>query len=156
ATQPSPSGPTHATATGVTPTVHNTTVLSLTSTGNDHQWVLGATSSPHCPGGECATLFARSGADSAWTSVGRLPAAAPSGRSGQHDRKVVSQLRFVGTSVTGYDAYAFGPDLLSAHAISGGAGPAQGSWRPATLPVAGQVRALEARGGSVYALVAKG
>jgi hypothetical protein len=156
ATQPPPTGPTQATQTDITPTLRNTKVLSLTSTGNDHQWALGSTTGEGCSDGRCATLFSRSSLDGPWTWLGELPFAVAGHRHAQSNENAVSQLRFVGAATTSYDAYAFGPGLFSAHGITFGTSMTRDIWARAELHgVSGDVTALEARGGSVYALVAQ-
>jgi hypothetical protein len=137
------------------PTQQNTTVMSLTATGTEHQWALTKTESDACPRGGCATLFARSSDDGTWSSLGQLPYGAYHNTG---DPDTVRQVRFVGSAATGYDGWAYGPGLLSTH--DGGQ-----SWQVVRSPDLGSVENgnaignvvdLEARGDTAYALMVRG
>ena len=92
---PTTTTPSSDTVSSASPTVtytrQNSDVLSLTSTGNDHQWALVRTKDPLCTEHSCATVFARD-ADGAWSPLGVLPGPADN-ETGYPDD--VAQLRFV-------------------------------------------------------------
>jgi hypothetical protein len=155
-TRPSvtPTTPTPATALDVN--ARNSAIVSVTSTGTDHQWALAKTKSRACPEGWCATLFARSAVDDTWASLGQLPYGAYT-ENGPED--VVRQVRFVGTATDGYNGWAYGPGLLSMHGDA-----TASSWQPVRSPklgkyddqAIGNVSELAARGDMVYALIGLG
>jgi hypothetical protein len=123
-------------------TSRNTKVISLTSTGREHQWALTVTESDECAP-TCVSVFTRSPDTGAWGTPALLPI--PRNPSAA-DR--VSQLRYVGDASSGYDGWAFGRALLSIHGIDG---PTPSLWE--RIDVGGSVVSLEAHGGTVYALV---
>jgi hypothetical protein len=122
----------------------NTRIVSLTSTGNEHQWVLTKTETPLCAqdvGGPCTTIFARGSAGD-W---GEYALVAPGDD--------ISELRFVQDADGGYDAWAYGPSrVLSIHRL--GAPAVAMAWH--SVDLGGQVVGLEAHGKTVYALAVFG
>jgi photosystem II stability/assembly factor-like uncharacterized protein len=118
--------------------------VSLTATGNDHQWVLAETPGRDCGGPRCATVFSTDnhGLAGSWTDVGQLPA--PPATVDNPRPRSVSQLRFTQRpDHTGYDGWAFGNALWSTH-------DSGRSWTTDGAP-AGKVTQLESWGDFVYA-----
>ena len=116
--------------------------VSLTATGNDHQWVLAKTPGGQgCSTSSCATLFVTADHGTQWTDVGQLPA--PPASSDATTPTSVSQVRFAKRNDTTYDGWAYGNALWSTH-------DSGQTWSAAESP-AGQVTQLEAWGDYVYA-----
>jgi hypothetical protein len=159
ATTSTETGPTSTTqstepVTSAPPTVSytagNTHVLSLTSTGNDHQWVLTKTDSDACSTNLCASVF-KTDAQGSWSSLGLFPY--PLDSSAAQDANV-SELRFAATG-GGYDGWAFGPGLVSVHGVTDDTGTLD--WHKVNQNVyGGYVTSLEAHGSTVYMIAETG
>jgi hypothetical protein len=134
---------------GIGDTIHytaaNSTVLSVTSTDNDHQWALIETDDPRCGPYGCRSVVPYS-AGNGWGAPGLLPVSTTSDPASH-----VRQLRFAADASGGYDGWAFDQSLLSIHGIGTTGFP---EWH--TVDVNGAVMSLEARGRTVYALVRRG
>ncbi len=116
--------------------------VSLTATGNDHQWVLAETPGGQgCTTSSCATLLVTTDHGARWKDVGQLPA--PPASSDATTPTSVSQVRFAKQNDTTYDGWAYGDALWSTH-------DSGRTWSAAQSP-AGQVTQLEAWGDYVYA-----
>jgi hypothetical protein len=150
----------HITTSGTAPAVtysqETSDVLSLTSTGDDHQWALVGTDAGDCAGHEtCATVFARD-AGGSWAPLSVLPV--PANTSTADNPFAVAQVRFAASGEGGYNGWTFDGGLVSTH-------DSGLSWqvvRSRELGVAnagdaiGNVHDLEARGGTAYALMTAG
>ncbi len=120
----------------------NVTPVSLSATGDEHQWVLGKTPGGHdCAYSSCATVFSTDQHGTTWADLGQLPAAPAT--TVDPTTTSVSQLRFTKRADGTYDGWAFGNALWSTH-------DSGQSWSADSAPP-GQVTQLEAWGGYVYA-----
>lgn len=128
-------------------------VLSLTSTGNDHQWVLVSSHDDACTVQPCTLVYTRSATDGTWTSLGPLPVPAS---AADRFEQAVQELRVVGDATVGYNAFAFSPGLLSAHRLPTSTAVRGDAFDVVPNPLAGQVFEVEARAATVYALVQDG
>jgi photosystem II stability/assembly factor-like uncharacterized protein len=124
---------------GASPSTHGIgfTPLSLTATGTDNQWVLGTSG---CASSRCLFIKHLHKTD----RVAEITPPASKIAVGDPTSDTVGQLRFANSG--GLDGWAFGGALWSTHDYGV-------SWQRPTLPVAGEVNALEAWGNNVYAAV---
>jgi photosystem II stability/assembly factor-like uncharacterized protein len=113
------------------------TLLSLTATGTDNQWVLGTSG---CASSRCLFIKHLHRAD----EVAEMTPPPSKIALGGPKSDTVGQLRFANSG--GLDGWAFGGALWSTHDYGV-------SWQKPTLPVSGEVSALEAWGDNVYAAV---
>ncbi|MGI8578021.1 MAG: hypothetical protein ACR2KG_08915 [Nocardioidaceae bacterium] len=143
ATGPTAAEPSNARTPAVTTArQHLTTAqpLSLSATGDQHQFLLRAEPGPGCGSQGCASIWSTSNGGGSWQRLGNPHIQAATTAEGAD---TVGQVRFVGN---GTDGWVFGGALRSSH--DGGS-----TWQQPKLPLTGQVSRLEAWGSRVYAVV---